>query len=567
MTLRSAALKYAAQGWHVFPCVARDKHPLTARGFLEASTDPAVVAAWWDEAPEANIGMVPGRAGLVVVDVDGTEGMSEAVALGLCAEPTLIVQTARGEHRYYRHPGGSIPNRKLASHIDVRADAGYVLVPPSRHPSGARYRTAVRCPPIHLPPLVLQRLSATDDSARPVAALLPGVIPAGQRNAVLTSLAGSARRRGATRQALLALLEAENVARCVPPLSQRELAAIVASVGKYAPATAVEVDDVPESKSARNAAIASEAIAMLGDQERVSSWGWRDFDQRFGALVAGWLYVIGGRPGAGKTTLLLNILSRLWEDRIPTLYFGTEMAPADLTKKWAALRLGFDELATFEGSLGSVETAAMEAEIRRLLDQPLVTFSTAPRLDVAAMAQEMTWAFDRRTGEPPRVVILDHLHQLTQDREELQVLARELRYMATERRVALVVAAQLSREQGVGPFDLYTPPGLGRYKNSSAIEETVDVALALYRPLKAGLSGRDRRLIEQGAIPVTDWAEPNTMAILCNKHRYRGSATGRTVALVLRGSRLEARAFQPDPVEEVSRYGDAFEGTDGQPPF
>lgn len=138
--LADAALAYALRGWPVFPVQVRGKAPLTEDGFKAATVDAAQITAWWTHWPEGNIGFVPGRAGLIVLDRDSPEGERTAEGLGLYSEPTLIVRTARGEHIYFRHPGGHIGNRKLAPGLDVRADAGYVLLPPSVHPSGAKYR-------------------------------------------------------------------------------------------------------------------------------------------------------------------------------------------------------------------------------------------------------------------------------------------------------------------------------------------------------------------------------------------------------------------------------------------
>lgn len=243
-----------------------------------------------------------------------------------------------------------------------------------------------------------------------------------------------------------------------------------------------------DTASERNARIREAALATLCETQQVGSWGWGEVDRLCGPLVAGWLYVIGARPSNGKTTLLLNLLSSLREDRIPTLYFGTEMLAEDLVKKWAALRLGLDELRVFENRLSDEERHDLEREIVYVTDAQEVTFSTATRLDLKQLVSEIAWAFDARTGPQPRAVILDHLHRMTQDREELEQLARELKDIATERRVAMIVAAQLNREQGIGPFDLYTPPSLARYKGSAAIEENADVALGLFRPLRPGMT-------------------------------------------------------------------------------
>lgn len=157
-TMAGAALDYAAEAWPIFPVRPRGKDPLVSGGFKAASVVAAQVRRWWTRWQAANIGFVPGRAGLLVIDVDGPEGREEAIRLGLFAEPTLSVETARGEHLYFTHPGGTIGNRKLGPGLDVRADAGYVLLPPSVHPTGALYTWTCRAPAIALPPTVLDAL-------------------------------------------------------------------------------------------------------------------------------------------------------------------------------------------------------------------------------------------------------------------------------------------------------------------------------------------------------------------------------------------------------------------------
>src|SRR5439155_2359442 len=57
----------------------------------------------------------------------------------------------------------------------------------------------------------------------------------GGRNAALTSLGGSMRRRGMTPQAIEAALLTENAARCKPPLPEGEVREIATSVARYEP--------------------------------------------------------------------------------------------------------------------------------------------------------------------------------------------------------------------------------------------------------------------------------------------------------------------------------------------
>lgn len=63
-------------------------------------------------------------------------------------------------------------------------------------------------------------------------------IPESGRNNALTSMAGSMRRRGMGETAIEAALQAENLAKCTPPLDASEVAAIAHSVARYEPAQA-----------------------------------------------------------------------------------------------------------------------------------------------------------------------------------------------------------------------------------------------------------------------------------------------------------------------------------------
>jgi hypothetical protein len=70
-----------------------------------------------------------------------------------------------------------------------------------------------------------------------VAPPVPDRIPEGERNAALTSLAGTMRRRGMSPQAIEAALLSENKARCDPSLPEKDVRDIARSVSRYKPVT------------------------------------------------------------------------------------------------------------------------------------------------------------------------------------------------------------------------------------------------------------------------------------------------------------------------------------------
>jgi hypothetical protein len=209
-------------------------------GLQDSTTDPEKIRAWWTAWPDSNIGGRPGQAGYLVIDVDGPVGRASAQQLGLLSEPTLEVETGRangGRHRWYKHPGGHIGNTPLAPGLDVRADMGYVLLPPSIHRTGARYRArGTFADVIELPPAVAELLrGATATTATPREPI-PDRIEQGARDATLTRLAGMLRRGGASAGIIRTALGAWNIEHVSPPLPDRDLERIARSVARYAPA-------------------------------------------------------------------------------------------------------------------------------------------------------------------------------------------------------------------------------------------------------------------------------------------------------------------------------------------
>jgi hypothetical protein len=248
--LLQEALNYAELGYSVFPCVPGRKQPLTPRGFHDAATDAAQIEAWWTQHPSANIA-IP-TSGLVVIDVDGPENAWLAdrgdrlhdLMLGAVASTP-----GGGRHFIFRAPVG-VRIRCRAGHVaqrvDVRAEGGYILVPPSRV-GGKSYQFA---PGLELdrpreqlpePPAWLLAQLVEDAPSSPTSprvatgAVESNQIPSGQRNATLARLGGSMRRMGMSRDEILAALQQANRDRCVPPLGPAEVERIAASVARYEP--------------------------------------------------------------------------------------------------------------------------------------------------------------------------------------------------------------------------------------------------------------------------------------------------------------------------------------------
>lgn len=177
----AAALTLAGEGYPVF-FLGRTKRPvancracpkaetdpghdpqtcpcLTCHGFYAATTDPGRIHAMHQAVPTGMLAVRTGQpADLAVIDVDPRNG--GRVLTDLMPATRCVRTGSGGWHLYYRHPGGILA-KNLDKHghpgIDIKADGGYVVAPPSIHP-GTRepYRRVGTRPAIEMPPPLIE---------------------------------------------------------------------------------------------------------------------------------------------------------------------------------------------------------------------------------------------------------------------------------------------------------------------------------------------------------------------------------------------------------------------------
>jgi hypothetical protein len=238
---------YMSRGWSIIPIRSGDKRPLVRwEEFQHGHPAEAQVRGWFLRWPDAGIGVVTGAvSGLVVIDVDlrhGGDVSLEELEYEHGRLPTTVecLTGGGGRHLYFAHPGGLIRNKVgLAPGVDLRADGGYVVAPPSMHSSGDRYawitgHSPESMPIAPLPDWVLRR--ALDERPRrghPITywrQLVSDGVPAGERNNTIASLAGHLLRHGLDPAVVMELLLCWNRIRCRPPLADEEVAAVVESI-------------------------------------------------------------------------------------------------------------------------------------------------------------------------------------------------------------------------------------------------------------------------------------------------------------------------------------------------
>ena len=129
-----------SMGYSVFPLAAGSKRPdadtLAAWGldgkWKTLQSEPISPAKIWPK--NRNVGVVTGNvSGIVVVDFDDHASWTDyQKLLGKSVGSGMVVETKRGFHAYFKHPGYDVGNSaKVKGSYDIRGDGGYVVGPTS----------------------------------------------------------------------------------------------------------------------------------------------------------------------------------------------------------------------------------------------------------------------------------------------------------------------------------------------------------------------------------------------------------------------------------------------------
>lgn len=285
--LKKAALTYAVvYGWPVFPVIPNGKKPATASGFKEATRDPAIIAQWWDNNSEFNIGISTGTVndGIFVIDLDenrekGVSGINtlREYESTRCALPaTIMSQTPRGgRHIFFRSDSEVKCKTGIFPGVDIRGSGGYIIAPPSVV-NGKAYRwinAPGTLPVAEADSNVFTFINPVPDSFDKGPFTMPEVIPEGKRTTTLLQLLGSLQSKGLSDDSIRAAVCAENDTRCDPPLSDDELEReIFPALKRFAKNTAPYAFDRPYTTE--TAELMSQLTELHPEQNK--RYGWHD---------------------------------------------------------------------------------------------------------------------------------------------------------------------------------------------------------------------------------------------------------------------------------------------------
>lgn len=235
MTTLDIAKEYVGFGWSILPVKPDEKRPYMSNWlqYQHSRASDSMIEGWFTRLSGAGIGAVTGKiSNMVVLDVESwcTTPIEEI----LKKYPTQMVARSGsgGWHLYYQYPLGvsKVSNRVgIFNGADLRADGGFIVLPPTIHPNGNRYEWVQRGPLGTFP------LALLDIESRPtvqnegwIVEALRGVSEGG-RNDTCARLAGYFFKKGINADIVESMLLEWNE-RNDPPLPVREVRTTIKSI-------------------------------------------------------------------------------------------------------------------------------------------------------------------------------------------------------------------------------------------------------------------------------------------------------------------------------------------------
>ncbi|MEI6818278.1 MAG: DnaB-like helicase C-terminal domain-containing protein [Verrucomicrobiota bacterium] len=248
----------------------------------------------------------------------------------------------------------------------------------------------------------------------------------------------------------------------------------------------------PSIKASTNAVIERFQHILSGEVNPLGlDTGFPELDRIIGGLAPGKLVVIASRPGMGKTTLMLNIVEHLcFEKKISGYVLTGDLSATDLVERLilGGARVSHEQISSqptelTKGDLLRIQRAAVTiAGSANIVDDTRGISIESLRSKVLLAKESNEIAF----------VAIDHLHLLSSDaqkpwpsrKQEMDEVVRQLKSLARELDLPVLVLAQLKRRADSRPF-----PTLSDLRESAALEYEADVIGLLHRRQGGEING------------------------------------------------------------------------------
>ncbi|MCL2637475.1 MAG: replicative DNA helicase [Oscillospiraceae bacterium] len=214
-------------------------------------------------------------------------------------------------------------------------------------------------------------------------------------------------------------------------------------------------------------------------ENRYISTSYELLDTKIFGFAPADLIIVAGRPGTGKTTFAINVavkVAKKYRDK-KVAVFSFEMSRHQLVERILAseARITTDQMRKGEIDRNGWKNISDATDFLSALD---VYIDDTPNVSVGEMKAKL------RRLKGVSVVVIDYLQLMSLNRRdmnrnaEISEITRNLKIMAKELELTVILASQLSRESAKRQDKR---PTLVDLRDSGAIEQDADIVLMLHR--------------------------------------------------------------------------------------
>lgn len=244
--------------------------------------------------------------------------------------------------------------------------------------------------------------------------------------------------------------------------------------------------------------------------------GFSGLDRVITGLNKSDVIIIGARPGMGKTAFALNVARNVAVNARKTVaFFSLEMSRDQLAQRLLSSEAMIESSKLRTGELTTDEWARLADAGEKLSKAPLF-FDETSGITVPEIKAKL-----RRMNPLPDLVMIDYLGLMQsatrkENRvQEISSITRDLKVMAKEMHIPVVVCAQLNREVDSKTQKSHKPE-LSDLRESGSIEQDADIVLFMYRPYYYKVNQTDVELTPE---------EKSKAEVIVAKNRHGGTTS------------------------------------------
>jgi len=221
--------------------------------------------------------------------------------------------------------------------------------------------------------------------------------------------------------------------------------------------------------------------------------GFHELDSMIGGLNRSNLVIVAGRTSMGKSAFVASLARNLAPDQKVAL-FSLEMSSGQIARRMLSAETSISSNRLRDAQIGDLGWQEIGSGLSALVDLPIY-INDSSNISVNHIRSQVRKLKSQQGSVG--VVMIDYLHLMmngsSEETRELGKITRELKRLARELDVCIVLLSQLNRSVESRQDKRPTKPDL---RQSGSIEEDADVILMLYRDEYYNPDSSDRGIAE-----------------------------------------------------------------------